>query len=343
MLIGLIILYSLIIIPFRIGFQVNPTFGERIFDIIVDLLFFLDIIVAFNTAYVDESTEIVITDRKKIALNYLRLWFWIDIGSTIPFDSVIAFFMGHTGSGALSTLRLIKIFRLVRMLKLLRVFKLTKVGRLIEALNINPAFLGVQKLLLQICFMAHLVACFWHFITTSDVRVHEDYPRYLVENNNSSEIFGSKSQSTGITWTESFGYMDKPKGAVYVASFYWTISTMLSIGYGDIRGTNKSERLFCIATMLLGGVMFGAVISQVTRLIESRNPQAKAFKEKMDELKAYLNEKHLPNKLKNAAKVLSLIFLVHHIYLGSLRLFPDQKVCLCRELHIYRASTESAE
>jgi hypothetical protein len=292
-IVGLIILYSILIIPYRIGFQVRTNSTENTFDYIVDLLFFVDIVVAFNTAYVDDLTEHVVIDRRKIALNYLKLWFWIDLASSIPFDSILELAMGNV-SATLSTLRLIKIFRLTRLLKLIRFFKLSKIGKVVDSLNINPGLLGVQKLILQICFVAHLVACFWHFITTSDVRIHFD-----------EEIKSASMRPVddGETWTIKFGYEEKPKGAVYVAAFYWTISTMLSIGYGDISGTNKAERLYCIFTMLLGGVMFGAVIAQVTRLIESRNPQAKAFKEKMDELQAYLNEKHLPTRLKTAAKV----------------------------------------
>jgi hypothetical protein len=290
---GLIILYSILIIPYRIGFQVRTNHIENLFDYAVDLLFFVDIIVAFNTAYVDELTENVVIDRHKIALNYLKLWFWIDLASSIPFDGILELAMGNVSS-AFSTLRLIKIFRLTRMLKLIRFFKLSKIGKVVDSLNINPALLGVQKLILQICFVAHIVACFWHFITTSDVRVHFD---------NETRTASTRPVEDGETWTIKFGYEEKPKGAVYVAAFYWTISTMLSIGYGDIYGTNNVERIYCIVTMLLGGVMFGAVIAQVTRLIESRNPQAKAFKEKVDELKAYLNEKHLPSKLKADAKV----------------------------------------
>lgn len=297
---GLIILYSIIIIPYRIGFQIETTNAENIADRIIDFLFFFDILIGFNTAYVDDLTEVVVTDRKKIAMQYLKFWFWIDLGSTIPFDLVLSVTMGEIGGGALSTLRLIKIFRLARMLKLVRVLKLSKIGKFIESLNINPALLGVQKLILQLCFVAHLVACFWHFMTTSDVRIH------YKEETKDSQLDLHKVPD-GETWTLKFGYEDKPKAATYVASFYWTISTMLSIGYGDISGTNKSERIYCIMTMLLGGVMFGAVIAQVTRLIESRNPQAKAFKEKMDELKAYLNEKHLPTRLKLLSKVMLLL------------------------------------
>lgn len=297
LLMGAFILFSVVIVPYRMGFGVTPNAGERVFDMLVDIFFFVDILFCFNTAYVDPVTEVVVTDRRKIAWNYIKLWFWIDLFSTIPFDTLVGLFVGDDGSGGdLAALRLIKILRLTRMLKLLRVIKLSKVGKLIDAWNINPALVGVQKLLLQICFMAHLVACFWHMLTLPN---------------------------RSPNWISEFGYSDDPVTAQYVSSFYWTISTMLTIGYGDISGTNGNERLYCIFTMLLGGVMFGAVISQVTRLIESRNPQARAFKEKMDEVKAYLNEKVLPLKLKGQIKDAYAFYLTKKSSFGESGIFEE--------------------
>jgi hypothetical protein len=311
--VGVLILYSVIIIPYRIGFQVEPSFGEFVFDSCVDCLFLIDIIVSFNTSYVDAATEITVTDRDLIAKNYLKMWFWIDLFSTVPVDTLVSQGMGQSANG-LASLRLIKILRLTRMLKLMRVLKLSKFGKLLESYNINPALLGVQKLVLQICFVAHLVSCFWHFLTTSDIRAHTN-----------DDWVSDGPDPNGDTWVLKFGFQTASIGTRYVAAFYWTISTMLSIGYGDISGTNKSERVYCVATQLIGGVLFGAVIAQVTRLIESRNPQARAFKEKMDELKAYLNEKLLPTKLKIAAKVGYLvddvILLMHSDYRTHMAIF----------------------
>jgi hypothetical protein len=54
----------------------------------IDFFFFIDIIVNFNSAYIDESYE-VIDDRKKIAKSYLVSWFLIDFLSIVPFELVV--------------------------------------------------------------------------------------------------------------------------------------------------------------------------------------------------------------------------------------------------------------
>ena len=50
----------------------------------------------------------------------------------------------------------------------------------------------------------------------------------------------------------------KTKSEIYVASFYWVMTTMTTIGYGDIRAYSTSERLYSCFVILCGSIMFGA-------------------------------------------------------------------------------------
>lgn len=310
--VGGLIFYSLIVIPFRIGFQTepDPSSGLAIFDTFIDCTFGIDIIFNFNTAYVDAVSEKLVVSRVNIIQNYMKLWFWIDFFSTIPIDSIVGSIMGGEGGNKLQSLRLIRITRLVRLLKLARVMKLSKLGVHMEALEINPALLNVIKLVFQIMFIAHIISCFWFFLTTSDVIGPIAY--YDIYNNIPKDK---------VTWATESGLITGTIFDQYVASFYWTIATMVAVGYGDIHATNSRERLYAIFTMLCGGVMFGAVIAQVTKLIESRNPQARAFKVKMDEIKAYLGEKNLPQKLKSEAKEAYTYYLQRKSSFGETGIF----------------------
>lgn len=279
--IGLLVIYSVVIIPFRIGFEQTPDISLSIFDSIIDFSFAIDIALTFNTAVDDPQTDLLIVGRSTIASKYLKFWFWIDLLSTIPFDNFISIFVA--GPTALSSIRLIRVIRLSRMLKLFRVAKVGRLGNRFENFDINPAVFGLQKMILQIWFVAHLLCCFWHFLATSAGQ--------------------TTKANDEITWMKAFDYENKPVGDRYSAAFYYVITSMLAIGYGDIYATNTTEMIYAMTIMIVGSILFGAVISQVNRLIESRNPSLKAYKYRMNELRAYLNEKNLPNVLRTKTTV----------------------------------------
>jgi hypothetical protein len=56
--------------------------------LIIDLLFFIDILFNFRTTYTDSSTGDEIGNPKKIAKHYVLGRFWIDLLSSIPLDQL---------------------------------------------------------------------------------------------------------------------------------------------------------------------------------------------------------------------------------------------------------------
>ena len=52
-------------------------------------------------------------------------------------------------------------------------------------------------------------------------------------------------------------------GDAYVVSIYWAVTTMSTIGYGDIKPTNTAERLFAMFVMFVGAGIFTYGITNV--------------------------------------------------------------------------------
>ena len=89
-------------------------------NITVDSLFFIDILVIFNSAYYNEQIELI-ESRSKIAKEYLRGWFSIDLLSIVPFDAI--FKAGDFNSMA-RVARVGRLYKLAKLTKLFRVFKM---------------------------------------------------------------------------------------------------------------------------------------------------------------------------------------------------------------------------
>ena len=91
LIMALLIFYSVVIIPYRICFEVNESDGERALDIIIDIAFFTDMAFTFRTAYQDSVEKAFVKDSRaqKIRNNYLKTWFTIDFLSTVPIDTIV--------------------------------------------------------------------------------------------------------------------------------------------------------------------------------------------------------------------------------------------------------------
>ena len=62
--------------------------GFTAFNTCIDFCFFFDILITFRTTYYDQTSGDEVFEKKKIAKNYLRGRFLIDLLSTVPFDNI---------------------------------------------------------------------------------------------------------------------------------------------------------------------------------------------------------------------------------------------------------------
>lgn len=83
MFITTILLFTCMVTPYRIAFVEYDDNYWLAIDSLIDAGFGIDIVLNFFMAYYDESEDIV-DNRKKIALGYMKSWFFIDVAAIIP-------------------------------------------------------------------------------------------------------------------------------------------------------------------------------------------------------------------------------------------------------------------
>jgi len=85
--------------------------------LIIDTIFFIDVLICFRTTYIDDTGE-EIFGMYKIASNYIRGSFVLDFFSTIPIDYIYEAIAG-VDAGKLSLFGALKLARLLRIKKLI--------------------------------------------------------------------------------------------------------------------------------------------------------------------------------------------------------------------------------
>jgi hypothetical protein len=283
MLVAVLIIWSVIILPYRIAFDDLPTWesaaGAYLFEWIVDFIFFLDIILSFRTCYIQSGEKIFVASSKKIAHNYIQTWFTVDILSTLPLDLMIEGILkainpaSADGEQDLEALKLIRIVRLIRLIKLARLFKLGKTANSVADFIDSPYLLSLVTLLLMTVFVSHLLGCFWFLIAPYDT-----------------------TDPTRTWWGTTM--LASTKAEHYIASVYWSFSTMTTVGYGDIVPTNTVERLYACAAMIAGATIFGYVVGNVASMSMTADIVGMRKQEKINNVLGYMREKNIGKKLR---------------------------------------------
>ena len=273
MFIGVLIMYSVLIIPVQIGFGRQAEGGLKIFDYCVDVFFLLDMLASSRTCYYEDETDAYMTIPQKILKNYFMTWFVVDFFSVVPLDLMFGSSGGSMGA-IFRSFKLIKVIRLLRLLKLARLAKLRKyLTRLEDALGINPATFELLKMILEVMFIGHLTACLYWYLSVV---------------------------MTKHAWFDLLDLREASLGEQYVTTIYWTFTTLATVGYGDITPINTSERIVTVVVMILGATVFGYIVANVSTLMGSLDVTSTRMNERIAEVTEYLTEKNAPSQLSDA-------------------------------------------
>ncbi|KAM6900027.1 voltage-gated delayed rectifier potassium channel KCNH8 [Xenentodon cancila] len=281
LLILLATFYVAVTVPYSVCFiddDHDPTRSTTVSDIAVEILFITDIIFNFRTSYVSKSGQ-VIFDARQICIHYLTTWFIIDLVAALPFDLLYALKVS-----VVSVVHLLKTVRLLRLLRLLQ-----KMDRYSQHSTV------VLTLLMSVfALLAHWMACIWYIIGKMEMTANtgdwdigwlHELGRRLESPYHAVEAVNGTSNGPPIR-------------SVYVASLYFTLSSLTSVGFGNVSANTDAEKIFSICVMLVGALMHALVFGNVTAIIQRMYSRWSQYHTRTKDLKDFIRVHHLPQSLK---------------------------------------------
>uniref|UniRef100_A0A3P9PEJ2 Potassium voltage-gated channel subfamily H member 7-like n=1 Tax=Poecilia reticulata TaxID=8081 RepID=A0A3P9PEJ2_POERE len=285
-LILLLVIYTAIFTPYSAAFLLNDLEEQKrrvcgyscsplnVVDLIVDIMFIVDILINFRTTYVNCNEEVV-SHPAKIAIHYFKGWFLIDMVAAIPFDLLIF------GSGSDETTTLIGLLKTARLLRLVRVAR--KLDRYSEY--------GAAVLMLLMCIfalIAHWLACIWYAIGNVEKPYLEHKIGWL--------------DNLGVSIGKKYNYSDPSSGPSikdkYVTALYFTFSSLTSVGFGNVSPNTNSEKIFSICVMLIGSLMYASIFGNVSAIIQRLYSGTARYHLQMLRVKEFIRFHQIPNPLR---------------------------------------------
>ena len=260
-------LFSFIFIPLRIAKNQDVrgpnTLIDTVIKFFVDFIYIADFIISFFRGYYNSEMKII-RNNKKILIHYLKQELFMDLIEAIPLNILVEMnilqisniYYGYFNFKAF----FIKLFMFVKSFKIFKILK-SKNNKALENLYEHLSKNYYVETLSNFIFDLIIFFLFLHLFICLHI--------YF-------------SLQGNPNWISNINVLNGSFITKYIASFYFLMTTMTTVGYGDIVCISSVERIFHIILLAIGTTIYTFIVSKVgnylrdqsheqTKLIEDLN------------------------------------------------------------------------
>jgi hypothetical protein len=145
---------------------------------------------------------------------------------------------------------------------------------IVRFFNFNKGIARLMSFGLVVMILSHFAACLWYYIARLDEFSYD-------------------------TWVFRYGMMDDSEDRLYLTSLYWALTTLTTVGYGDIHAHTNEEMSFSLIWMLFGVGIYSFVIGSLTSVLSNYDARQIVIDKRMRMFEVYGKENEVPGSILN--------------------------------------------
>ncbi|KAL4494053.1 hypothetical protein ABPG72_016009 [Tetrahymena utriculariae] len=262
-------------IPIELFFQtsITPTEGIGLaIRIIFFLAFILDVIFYLNTGFFDRGK--LILDRKKIFMNYMKNL--LDGKMLVDLLGIAGLSLNLFQDNKKFGIDVSSYFCLLFYVRIINLNSFDTV--IIQQLQLHRKSKAAYQLLrlgIIVLFISNFFACVFYRVGIIECEHYNDQ-----------------------CWLKQKISIDNPSTLIYyLYALYWSITTMISVGYGDVTPVAPYEVLVCIFSMMCSCILFAYSINSIWFIISEVSQGTQRYQQNMNAMNRYMRDKGIDPQL----------------------------------------------